>query len=53
MPWIIVYHEEFDFLTKARSRELEIKSWKKRVKIEGLIKHFNQSRESSKTKVGP
>jgi len=38
-PWRLVYIENFDSLGKARKRELQVKSWKKRNAIEKLIKH--------------
>ncbi|MFH1575639.1 MAG: GIY-YIG nuclease family protein [Candidatus Nealsonbacteria bacterium] len=37
-PWELVYKEEFSSLKEARQRELQIKSWKKRVAVENLIK---------------
>ena len=40
LPWILVYNELFDTLSGARKREMQIKSWKKRLAIENLIKHF-------------
>ena len=36
-PWTMIYNEQYDNLGKARSRELQIKSWKKRSAIERLI----------------
>jgi putative endonuclease len=36
--WQIVYSEDFDSKTLAIKRELEIKSWKSRSRIELLIK---------------
>ena len=45
-PWILVYKENFYSLKDARKRELQIKSWKKRNRIEKLIK-FRFYRESS------
>jgi len=36
-PWILKYKEEFDNLRKARLRERQIKSWKKRAAIEKLF----------------
>ncbi|MDZ7798875.1 MAG: GIY-YIG nuclease family protein [Patescibacteria group bacterium] len=38
IPWKIVYTETFKYLSKARKREKQIKSWKKRKAIEKLIK---------------
>ena len=40
VPWKVVYIEKFSDLKRARARELQIKSWKKRIMIENLIKHF-------------
>ncbi|OGI98155.1 hypothetical protein A3H53_03255 [Candidatus Nomurabacteria bacterium RIFCSPLOWO2_02_FULL_40_10] len=37
MPWKIVHTEFHDTMSLARKRESEIKSWKKRSRIEGLI----------------
>jgi putative endonuclease len=37
MPWKLVYTEQFENLSKARLREKQIKSWKKRSAIERLI----------------
>jgi len=28
-PWEVVYYEQFETLSEARRRELQIKSWKK------------------------
>jgi len=39
-PWTLVYKEDFDTLSKARGREIQIKSWKSRIAIEKLIEHF-------------
>ena len=36
-PWRIIYKEEYTSLSEARKREKQIKSWKKRSKIEQLI----------------
>ena len=38
VPWKIVYDEVHVTLSKARSRENQIKRWKKRVMIEKLIR---------------
>ncbi len=35
--WIIVYTENFKTIEEATARELKIKSWKSRLKIEALI----------------
>jgi putative endonuclease len=37
-PWNLIYFEEFLSLSLARKREKQIKSWKSRRAIEGLIK---------------
>lgn len=37
-PWEIVHKEEYESLSKARQRESQVKSWKKRITIENLIK---------------
>ncbi|MBL7159840.1 GIY-YIG nuclease family protein [Candidatus Microgenomates bacterium] len=37
-PWKIIYKECFNTVTEARKREKQIKSWKKRSRIENLIK---------------
>ncbi len=39
-PWHVVYYEQFETLSEAFCRELQIKSWKKRARVEKLIKHF-------------
>ena len=39
-PWIKVYVEEFNSFSKARTRENQIKGWKKRSAIEKLIISF-------------
>ncbi|OGK64390.1 hypothetical protein A2313_00705 [Candidatus Roizmanbacteria bacterium RIFOXYB2_FULL_41_10] len=36
-PWLLKYSEEYNTLKEARKREKEIKSWKKRAKIERLF----------------
>ncbi len=40
IPWELVYREEYKSLSSARKREMQIKSWKKRIAIEDLIKDF-------------
>ena len=40
IPWQIEYAEEYTSLSAARTRELQIKSWKKRSAVEKLIKTF-------------
>jgi len=37
LPWKLVYSETFETKGEASRRELQIKSWKKRVAIEKLI----------------
>jgi putative endonuclease len=37
LPWDLVYREGFNMLTKARKRELQIKSWKSRRAVERII----------------
>ena len=37
LPWELVYKEIYETLREARKRELQIKKWKKRKSIEGLI----------------
>jgi putative endonuclease len=38
LPWELVYQEEFETKSGAYQRELQIKSWKSRIKIEELLK---------------
>ncbi|OGD70584.1 hypothetical protein A3D09_04160 [Candidatus Collierbacteria bacterium RIFCSPHIGHO2_02_FULL_49_10] len=40
IPWQLVYNEEFQSLRGARQRELQIKLWKSRKAIGGLLRHF-------------
>jgi putative endonuclease len=35
--WIIIYFEEFETKSLAYKRELEVKKWKSRVRVEKLI----------------
>ena len=37
-PWIIKYFETFETKSGAMKREMELKNWKNRIKIEALIK---------------
>jgi len=37
-PWIMVYSEVFDNKKDAMAREIQLKSWKNRERLEGLIK---------------
>ena len=39
--WQIVYTENYETKETAHKRELQIKSWKSRIKIEELIKNKN------------
>ena len=35
--WVVIYFEEFETKSLAYKRELEVKKWKSRVRIEKLI----------------
>lgn len=35
--WMIIYFEEFETKAKAYNRELEVKKWKSKIKIQKLI----------------
>ncbi|WP_099708703.1 GIY-YIG nuclease family protein [Flavobacterium sp. 9] len=35
--WIVIYSEEFETKSLAYKRELEVKKWKSRVRVEKLI----------------
>ena len=35
--WIVIYFEEFETKSLAYKRELEVKKWKSRVRVEKLI----------------
>jgi len=39
-PWKLVYYESCENLKKARQREKQIKSWKKRSAIEKLLRNL-------------
>ncbi|MEC5166554.1 putative endonuclease [Flavobacterium sp. PL11] len=39
--WVIVYHEEFDTKSLAYKRELEVKKWKSRKRLEKMIQESN------------
>ncbi|WP_091499065.1 GIY-YIG nuclease family protein [Flavobacterium phragmitis] len=39
--WKVVYTENYEIKETAHKRELQIKSWKSRIKIEELIKNKN------------
>ncbi|MBA3724489.1 MAG: GIY-YIG nuclease family protein [Candidatus Levybacteria bacterium] len=38
-PWKLVYKEEYDTLSKAKTREYNLKSMKSKITIEKLIKN--------------
>ena len=40
--WKVVYTENFNTKAEAIKRELQIKSWKSRIKIEKLIQEFRK-----------
>jgi putative endonuclease len=40
--WIIIYFEEFETKSLAYKRELEVKKWKSRVRVEKLINEPKQ-----------
>ncbi len=40
IPWELKYVGGYKTLSEARKREVQIKSWKKRIAIERLIKDF-------------
>ena len=42
LPWELMYAEEFDSLSLARKRESQLKSWKKRISLEKLIKNISK-----------
>lgn len=48
IPWELKYYEEDATLTEAIERELEIKRWKSRKKIESLIESRNKTTDSEK-----
>ena len=35
--WLVVYYEEFETKSLAYKRELEVKKWKNRIRVEKLI----------------
>ncbi|KRD61540.1 excinuclease ABC subunit C [Flavobacterium sp. Root935] len=39
--WIVVYFEEFESKSLAYKRELEVKKWKSRIRIEKMINGFS------------
>jgi putative endonuclease len=41
--WEIVYQEEFAEYDQAKRRELELKSWKSKIRIQILIDQFSSS----------
>jgi len=40
--WIVVYYEEFETKSLAYIRELEVKKWKSRIRVEKLIGESNR-----------
>lgn len=40
--WIVIYFEEFETKSLAYKRELEVKKWKSRIRIEKLINKSNE-----------
>ena len=40
IPWELVCKEEYKTLSKARKREMQIKSWKSKIAISKLVKDF-------------
>jgi putative endonuclease len=38
--WLVVYFEEFETKSLAYKRELEVKKWKSRTRVEKLIAEF-------------
>lgn len=53
MPWELAYREEYRNLSEAKQRELQIKSWKKRVAIDKLVNISKFNRGSSVEFGGP
>lgn len=45
-PWKLMYTEMYPTLSEARSREKQVKSWKKRSKIEALINNRSHRLEA-------
>ena len=41
--WVVVYFEEFETKSLAYRRELEVKKWKSRIRVEKLINNKNNS----------
>ena len=39
--WIVIYFEEFETKSQAYKRELEVKKWKSRARVEKLINESN------------
>ncbi|MBN1416910.1 MAG: GIY-YIG nuclease family protein [Bacteroidales bacterium] len=37
-PWILVYSEAFDTKAEAMAREIQLKNWKNRDRLEAIIK---------------
>jgi putative endonuclease len=42
-PWALVYSENFDTLSQARSREKQLKKWKSHVRVQSLIDRYNSA----------
>ena len=40
--WLVVYFEEFETKSLAYKRELEVKKWKSRTRVEKLIAEFKR-----------
>jgi putative endonuclease len=40
--WLVIYYEEFESKSLAYKRELEVKKWKSRIRIEKLIEEFKK-----------
>ncbi|CAA9196842.1 hypothetical protein FLA105534_01355 [Flavobacterium bizetiae] len=40
--WIVIYFEEFETKSLAYKRELEVKKWKSRVRVEKLINELKK-----------
>ena len=38
--WVVVYFEEFETKSLAYKRELEVKKWKSRIKVQKLIDDY-------------
>jgi len=40
--WLVVYYEEYETKSLAYRRELEVKKWKSRTRVEKLIKELKK-----------